>query len=64
LRWIARNRVAASEIDAIVIRRGSSQTLAAHAAGRGGARQREQPAVSALDGAELTFEFVDTPFGR
>ena len=36
MRWIARNFVAASEIEAIAISCGSSQTLAAHAAGRGG----------------------------
>jgi len=36
LRWIARNFAAASPIDATGISRGSSQTLAAQAAGRGG----------------------------
>jgi hypothetical protein len=60
---MARSFAAASDIEAILISRGSSQTFAAHAAGARRFRRDQQPAMPALDRADLIREFFDIPLG-
>ena len=63
LRWIARSFAAASEIEAIAISCGSSQTFAAHAAGRGGPAAISRRPCLVSSATELMVELVGKSLG-